>query len=329
MTKRAIAVIGQGFVGGALSVGMCHAFDVYAYDKAGKVVESNGRGKIVNGQCSSQGVRTLTQFINYVENNEDVKQKNNFTGVYFVCVPTPMCKDGSADTSVVESVLKQLADIPGNRIAVIKSTCPPGSTQQWNEKFNKNGLHVIFNPEFLREVSAVDDFINQNRIVLGGPRPQVNDVKEIYNIAFPNVPVIKTSSSNAELIKYVTNTYLAMKVSYANELYDICNKLDSFGLNVDYDRVIEIATLDERLGKSHWKVPGPMPANDGSGKLYRGFSGSCFIKDLNALLYLCKTIDVDHMMLDATNKKNLLVRPQKDWEHLLGRAVVEEENKND
>lgn len=329
MNKRAIAVIGQGFVGGSLSIGMCHAYDVYAYDKAGKAVDPQGRGNIYNGslrRASDLRLKlSLPEFVKNLENGELIGESRaryrDFTGIYFVGVPTPMRKNGSADTRIVESVLRELAEVPGERIAVVKSTCPPGSTERWNEMFNAQGLHVIFNPEFLREVSAVEDFINQDRIVLGGPRPWINDVKNIYNVAFPNVPVIKTSATNAEMIKYVTNTFLASKVSFANEIYDVCQGLGKHGLDVDYDRVIEIATLDKRLGTSHWKVPGPMPADDGSGQLLRGYAGSCFVKDINALLFLAKSLNIDVTMLQAAWDKNLKVRPEKDWENLIGRAI--------
>lgn len=315
--RKAIAVIGQGFVGNALSRGMQHAFDVYAYDKAGCL--SKGA---FNGARGKDGRDNLQNLIQKMELGDSaVTRQQSFSGVYFVCLPTPMNANGDADTSIVESTLAELAAAPGERIAVIKSTVPPGSTQKWNDEFGDKGLHVVFNPEFLTEANSVQDFKNQDRIVLGGPRPWINEVRDLFQIAYPNVPVYKTSSVNAELIKYVTNTFLAAKVSYANEIYQVCSALRDAGHDADYDRVIELAKLDKRLGQSHWRVPGPMPADDGSGKLLLGYGGSCFIKDVNALLFLAKTLGITPTVLQAAWDKNLEVRPERDWENLRGRAV--------
>lgn len=313
-TKRVIAVIGQGFVGGSLSRGMQHTFDVYAYDKVGIMAQG-----VVNGARDKDGRDSLQTLVSRVEDPEGAVGKR-FTGVYFVCLPTPMYEDGEADLHIVENTLAELADIPGERIAVIKSTVPPGSTVRWNTMFNSKGLTVVFNPEFLREASAYKDFINQNRIVLGGPRPNINKVKQVYEQAFPNVPIIKTSSTTAEMVKYITNIHLAVKVALANEFHQICTRLDEDGLNIDYDKVISYALYDERLGRSHWKVPGPMPADD-TGEPAFGFGGSCFVKDLNALMFVAKTLGIDPKVMNGAWQKNLEVRPQRDWEQLVGRAV--------
>jgi UDPglucose 6-dehydrogenase len=111
------------------------------------------------------------------------------------------------------------------------------------------------------------------------------------------------------MVKYVTNIHLAVKVSLANEFYQICNTLDKNGYNIDYDKVIEYATIDKRLGNSHWKVPGPMPADD-TGEPALGWAGSCFIKDLNALVYVARSLGVDPKVMTGAWEKNLEVRPQ-------------------
>jgi nucleotide sugar dehydrogenase len=308
MNKKSIACIGCGFVGGSLTTVFAERnFDVYVYDKVGKVAPGGIPG-------------SRTNIADLVEHCETLK---GFTGIYFVCLPTPMNEDGSADLSIVESALGELANVPGDRIAVVKSTVPPGSVESWNEKFKETGLRVVFAPEFLREASALDDMRNQTRIILGGPRPYINNVKSVFQAAFPTVPIIKTSSTNAELVKYVTNCFLATKVSFANEIYQLCGALDEKGLNVDYDRVIECATMDERLGISHWRVPSF--ETDENGKNLLGFSLSCFPKDLNALICKEKELGLNPTMLEATWKKNLEVRPQKDWEKMVGRAVSKKE----
>lgn len=302
--EKNIAVIGQGFVGGSLTTVFSErGFDVHVYDKAGKVATGGKHPQIAEGlfPCNVQ---------EFVTSCEKVK---DFSNVYFVCLPTPMYEDGSADLSIVEEVLSQLAEVPGDRVAVVKSTVPPGSTERWNKKFNEQGLHVVFNPEFLTEANALDDMRNQNRIILGGPRPWINAVKQVFQTAFPKVPLIKTSSTTAEMVKYVTNNFLTVKVSFANEMYQVCEALDKSGLNVDYDKVIEYAKYDSRLGSSHWSVPGP----DGS----LGYGGHCFPKDVNAMINVAKNHSVKPTILKAAWEKNLEVRQDRDWEKMAGRAV--------
>ena len=113
------------------------------------------------------------------------------------------------------------------------------------------------------------------------------------------------------MVKYFTNTFLATKVSFANEMYQICEKLD-----IDYDKVVEYSTYDERLGKSHWAVPGP----DGK----PGFGGSCFPKDINALIKTAEELDIFTNVLNSVWDANLDVRPEEDWKELKGRAVTDE-----
>lgn len=305
--KNSIAVIGQGFVGGSLTTVFAErGFDVYAYDKAGKHAKGSlpSHGDPVAGYPGS--------IAELIGDNEEGGTPG-FSNVYFVCLPTPMHEDGSADLSIVEGALRELAAIPGERIAVIKSTVPPGSTEKWNAMFKDTGLHVIFNPEFLTERTALDDMRNQNRIILGGPRPWINTVKQVFRTAFSEIKIIKTSSTTAEMIKYLTNNFLTVKVAFANEMAQICEALDKNGLNVDYDKVVEYASYDSRVGPSHWNVPGP----DGR----RGYSGSCFPKDINAMICVSKSIGVDPKILKAAWEKNLEVRPERDWEELVGRAV--------
>jgi len=280
---QTLGIIGQGFVGSAVREGMKDYFNIFAFDKDPNKFSS------------------ATSIFNIVENVD----------VTFLCVPTPMRKSGECDLSILKSALTEISNCvtalnKKNFIVVIKSTIPPGTTETLNTEFSN--LDIVFNPEFLTEANAVNDYINQNRIVIGGERPGTTKVKQIFSKAFPKIPIIKTSSTIAETIKYVTNTFLAMKVSYANEIYQLCQKL-----NIDYDKVIEYARYDERLGNSHWSVPGP----DG----HFGFGLSCFPKDINSLIYQGKMLGVDTTMLEAAWKKNLMVRPEKDWEQLKGRAV--------
>ena len=131
----------------------------------------------------------------------------------------------------------------------------------------------------------------------------------MYSKIFPTAHIIKTGSTHAEMVKYLTNSFLATKVSFANEMYEICE-----GLDIDYDKVIEYACYDDRLGKSHWAVPGP----DGD----FGYGGHCFPKDIKALIKVAGGLTIHPIMLISTNTKNEQVRNNRDWENMKGRAIV-------
>ena len=163
----------------------------------------------------------------------------------------------------------------------------------------------------MTEANFIDDFKNQTRVIIGGPRPASTKVKNLFIKAFPDIKIIKTGSNTAESVKYFTNCFLTVKVGFANEFKQICDKV-----NVDFDKVVEYGLYDKRIGTTHLSVPGP----DG----LPGFGGSCFPKDLNALISVAAENGVDAMILTAAWDKNLEVRPEKDWELLKGRAVMEE-----
>jgi len=301
-TRPAIGVIGQGFVGGSLTtVFLERGFNVYTYDKAGVYVP---------GSHWRQGAAPWS-----VEHLVNALSYKRASPVVFVCVPTPMRRSGEADLSIVESVLDELSEasesVDRDLIAVIKSTVPPGSTERWNEKYAGTKLTVVFSPEFLMEVSALEDMRTQSRIIVGGPRPASTIVKNTFRRAFPEVKIIKTSSTIAETVKYFTNSLLATKVSWANEMYQICE-----GLGIDYDKVVEYGLHDPRLGKTHLSVPGP----DG----HFGFGGHCFPKDLNALMFLARQLGVKTTVMQGVWDKNAEVRDDRDWERQVGRAVSED-----
>ena len=287
MGKETIGIIGQGFVGSAVREGMEKYFDIICFDK--------DPNKFSNS----------VSVFNVVENSV----------LCFLCVPTPMKKSGECDLSIVNKALNEIYECTtslnkNQYIVVIKSTIPPGTTSKLNLEFPN--ISIVFNPEFLTEANSVNDYLEQNRIIIGGDRPASSKVKMIFSKAFPRIPIIKTSSTIAETIKYVTNTFLAMKVSYANEVYQICQEL-----NIDYDKVIEYSRYDDRLGNSHWSVPGP----DGD----FGFGGHCFPKDLAAFEFIAKEMGIDTIMLTATLDKNKKVRKNIDWAKQIGRAVSLEE----
>ena len=227
-----------------------------------------------------------------------------------------MNKDGSCHTDIVESVVKEIEVWAGRHgkdskpTIVIKSTISPGTTDRLHRKYK--GVDVIFNPEFLTEANFLEDFKNQSRIILGGIRRGTTKLRQIYSKVFPNVTIVKTGAKHAEMVKYFTNCFLATKVSFANEMKMLCDKL-----NLDYDKVVEYATYDERLGKSHWAVPGP------DGEL--GFGGHCLPKDLSALINVAvdNSLGLYINVLSGVLETNDKVRKNRDWEDMRGRAVVE------
>ena len=275
-----IGVIGQGFVGNAIYQKFKKYYKVFTYDLQLKL-------------C-----------------NSDLEEILQRCKIIFVCLPTPMNKDGSCNLDILEGALKEINDQTtiDDRIVVIKSTIIPGSTDKYNNTY-KN-IEIVFNPEFLTEANAIDDFENQTRILLGGSVKATTKLKQLYSAVFRNTPkIIKTDAKSAELVKYVTNTFLSTKVSFANEMYKICKALE-----LDYDKIIEMATLDPRLGDSHWGVPGP----DGD----FGYGGHCFPKDLDAILSLCRDLNINTNVLKATKATNNEVRNNRDWERMKNRAVV-------
>ena len=267
---KKIGVIGCGVVGTAVTEGMSHAFEVATYDN--------------NKDSSCESIGQLLQEVD---------------GPIFVCVPTPMDSSGACDTHIVESVINEIneaarfcEEVP---TVAIKSTIVPGTTVELSEKYTN--IDIGFNPEFLTERNAVEDFKNQDRIVVGGFGQALWAICTCLKTAFPNVPVYGCSSTEAELVKYTANVHLAIKVAFANELYQICNKLTA-----SYEKVISLATKDKRLGESHWSVPGP----DG---LF-GFGGTCFPKDLNALAFKAYELGVETPVMKGAWKKNIEVRKE-------------------
>ena len=273
-----IGIIGQGFVGNAVYQKFKDYYDVITYD-------------LDESKCNST--------------EEEVISTSN---VIFVCLPTPMKKDdGGCWTGIVDAALNVINTYNKCKTVVIKSTVPPGTTKEWNEKYEN--INVVFNPEFLTEANAVKDYENQNRIILGGDEDTIMDLAPIFWPVFPQATIVLTNSTEAEMVKYLTNNFLSVKVAFANEMYDLCTTL-----NLDYNEVVGMATYDERLGKSHWSVPGP----DGD----FGFGGHCFPKDLAAILSVTKEHDTIDNVLRAAQATNHSVRRNKDWEKMEGRAVI-------
>lgn len=221
----------------------------------------------------------------------------------FVAVPTPMREDGSQDLSYIENVFKSATSTP---IYIIKSTVLPGTTQMLIEKYPN--LSIVFNPEFLTERSAKVDALTQSRIVIGGANDLTLEVSKLYEDRFIGRKIIQTDATSAELVKYMANTFLATKVSIMNEFKMLADKLE-----VNWEDTLAGFAGDPRIGQSHLQVPGP----DG----HFGYGGTCFPKDVNALLTLSSKVGVPLRTIQAGWETNLAVRPEQDWKNDKGRAV--------
>jgi UDPglucose 6-dehydrogenase len=274
MNKPKIGVIGVGFVGKAIVHGFSLYADLKVYDKF------------------QTGLNTL---------EETIKESDYL----FVCVPTPMNDDGSQDLSCIYEVMENINKLNASRkIIIIKSTVIPGTTRKLSEKY-KDHLFV-FNPEFLTERSAKLDFINTARIILGGSNQMALDyVEEMYRIRFSHTPIYKTSFEGAELVKYMNNCFFALKISYLNEIYEICQRL-----KLDYNELKDMFLSDQRIGNSHCDIPG----HDGD----RGYGGKCFKKDINAIIKWGENNGFSMDTFRAAENVNKRVRKNKDWENIKG-----------
>jgi nucleotide sugar dehydrogenase len=280
MSKMKLGIVGLGYVGTAVYEGLKDHYHINTFDVAKK--------------SSCLDIDELIQLSDYI----------------FVSVPTPMNKKGQCDLSIVEDVIEKIDRRSQNdKVVILKSTSIPETTQNLQKKFPN--LTIIFNPEFLTEKNFIEDFKNQEFIILGGELDKAEEVKKIYKTAFPSSKYYLTDSVTAETVKYTINNFLALKVSFANEIYRLCEIL-----RIDYNDMISMASKDSRLGQSHWMVPG----HDGS----FGYGGSCFPKDVSALHAKMKELKLPSYIVEACLKRNIeLDRPEKDWELLRGRAISE------
>ena len=277
-----IGIIGRGFVGSAVEYGFScdekYKLDLRIYDK--------------NPELSNNSL------------NETV----NSSDIIFLSVPTPGNIDGSINIDIVDGVLNEINDcIDNDAIILIRSTVTPGTSQAFKAKYPN--INIVFNPEFLTEKNANQDFINQSRIILGGDDKLTEKVAALYKWRFgKKIKIIRTNFETAEFIKYMSNCFLATKVSFMNEM-----KIIADNNNINWEKAVKAFTADERIGKSHTQVPGP------DGKL--GFGGSCFPKDIQAFINYAENFNINPKILKAAWETNLDVRSEKDWEKLVGRAV--------
>ena len=262
MTK--VAVIGLGFVGGTIY----------------KVLDE------LKPMFTLVGIDPAKGF------NSTIKDIKDFDAV-FVCVPSPQRDDGTADTSILEYVLKGLEQAGFKGVIISKVTAPPNVYVDLQEKYS----NLVHAPEFLTAANAYDDYIHGKFSIIGGATATYrNEAERIIKATQPGiVSVVHCSIGEAALAKYTINSFLATKVIFMNEMEKLATNN-----GMDWSKVVSAIRQDTRIGYSHMNVPGP----DGQ----YGFGGMCFPKDTSALLKYAEQVGENLSVLDTVVKKNRAIR---------------------
>ena len=290
-----VAVIGAGYVGVVTAAGFAEfGNEVVCVDKIPEKVEKLKQGEIpfyepglkeLVGKNIKEGRLIFTT---------DAPQAIKDSLVIFIAVGTPPRGDGSADLSYVEEVAKEIAaNLDEYKVVVTKSTVPVGTSLRIKEiiethKNNSTGFDVASNPEFLREGSAVYDFMHPDRVVIGTDSDAAKAIlRDLYRpLYLRETPFVFTDLKTSELIKYASNSFLAMKISFINEIANLCD-----ALGADVHVVAKGMGLDGRIGPK-FLHPGP------------GYGGSCFPKDTLALLKMAQEVGYHFRLVEATVQVN-------------------------
>ena len=215
--------------------------------------------------------------------------------IVFICVPTPMSDNGSIDASILESTCQELSKKIPNALLIVKSTVIPNIIARIASENSK----IILNPEFLREKTASEDFINSKLIIFGGDQKACENAKVFYeqNTYCKCKDYQFTTVEGASFIKYAINTFLASKVIFFNEFFNLIRKTNP---EIEWDDLKKIIQLDERIGNSHMDVPG----HDGR----FGYGGACFPKDTKALLKYSEENNITLNLLERVIEINNKIR---------------------
>jgi len=271
-----IGIIGNGFVGSATALLECIDISIIIHD--------------INPNLCKPMNTTLNDICN--------------CDLIFISVPTPMNKDGSCHTNILESVVHNISQIKStNELLLInRCTVPVNIT---------NELNCYYMPEFLTEKNFKNDFINNPEWIFGLKNSPMDiifkeKITELIKLAYKNKCINSNKihfvdNNEAEMIKLFRNTFLSTKISFCNEIYQFCQSQ-----NISYENVRKLATNDPRIGSSHTNVPG----HDGC----FGYGGTCFPKDTNSLYFQMKEKNLDSYIIKATVERNEIVdRQEHDW----------------
>ena len=301
---KQVAVVGLGYVGLTTAVGLAQlGHKVLGFDvdeskvtrlSAGESpIYEDGLEKALGSLIQSNGL----SFTNSLDIVKDFRPE-----FIFVCVATPQDESGAADLTILNSVASQMSGVASaDSILVVKSTVPVGTGQKIAQSINRKDVFVASNPEFLREGTAMKDFMEPDRIVVGSNNPEAaKRVLDLY--AGIDAPKLETDLESSELIKYAANAYLAMRLSFTNDIAALSEKA-----NANVEQVLHGMGLDKRIGTAFLK-PGP------------GWGGSCFPKDTNALVAIASGYDSKLPLVETAIASNqaALARSVAAIEKLVG-----------
>ncbi|HWQ19928.1 MAG TPA: UDP-glucose/GDP-mannose dehydrogenase family protein [Methanotrichaceae archaeon] len=290
-----VSIVGGGYVGLVSSICLAelgHSIDLIEIDA--------GRANAINSGNSPIYENGL-EYLLSKHAGKSLRTRTDYGGVagselVFICVGTPKTESGSADLSMVESASRSigraLQDDTGHHVVAVKSTVPPGTTQSCvmpavlEESHRDDGaIGFAVNPEFLREGRAVHDFMHPDRIVIGSRDKAAGDLIESVYLGI-DAPVLRTDLTSAEMIKYASNAFLATKISFSNEIGNICKRL-----GIDVHGVMSGIGMDSRIGTSF--------LNAGA-----GFGGSCLPKDISALIRIADDLGENPAILRSVQEVN-------------------------
>ena len=282
-----IAIIGTGYVGLASAVGFAHlGHDVVGIDIDKEKITKLSRGK------SPIYEKDIEVFLKKSLKKKKIKFSTDYSKVgsskfVFLCLPTPQLEDGAADISFILESSKMLSrHLKKSSTVVIKSTVPVNTWKLVKEKIDREDVAIVSNPEFLREGTALQDFFKPDRIVVGSTdEVKAKEVSSLYKAK--KAKIVFTDNTSAEIIKYASNSFLAIKLSFVNEIAAYAESTDANALEV-----LNAMGLDKRIGKDFLK-PGP------------GWGGMCFPKDVSALKESAREKNVPIPLLDAALESNL------------------------
>ena len=282
-----LTVIGSGYVGLSTGVGLArlgHQVVCVDIDEMKIALLNQGKAPIAETGMDA-GIREGLD-AGRLQFSTDVLPATTQAEVVFLCLHTPQGTDGSADLSYIEVVARQIGPyLQPNAVVVNKSTVPVGSSGLVAQWLGRTDLHVVSNPEFLRQGTALQDFLNPTRIVIGGDNHEAVDcIASLY--ATVEAPVLKMNAASAEALKYAANSFLATKLTFVNAIADICELVGA-----DVFDVVNGLGLDPRIG-DQFLNPGP------------GWGGSCFPKDTRALVRIAESNGYDFALLRGVIQTN-------------------------
>ena len=283
-----ISVVGSGYVGLTTGVALDSlGHKVICVDKDNQKIEKTKEGEIPIYEPGLEDL--INKYKTNIEFTSELVQAVQESEVIFVCVGTPAREDGSIDMSYFKEAINEIAKvIDSYKVIVDKSTVPVGTADWVKEeigKYYKGEISVVSNPEFLREGSALKDFLKPDRIVIGVEDEKAKEIMlDIYSNI--NAPKLIVDIKSAEMIKYAANAFLATKISFINEIANLCEKVGA-----DVKKVSEGIGLDKRIG--------PYFLNAGI-----GYGGSCFPKDVDGLLSIANNHNYDFKLLKAVSEVN-------------------------